>query len=112
RPVALSLFIRYQTSCANTPRILPAPRPNIFCKTFRRCSSPFSAKPLSLRETARLIRRPAFPRTTRDEKRRNAHRKRFDGRDGGTERRPVWRVDRACGLELSGERLSIQTRFH
>ena len=76
--------------------------PPMFITVFRKAAA--------LTETARSIRRLACPRTTRDEKRGNAHRKGFDGRDGGAERRPLWRVDPARGLEFSGERLSIQPR--
>ena len=59
RPVALSSFIRSRTNCASTPRFSIAPSPNISCRTFRRCSSPFSAKPANWTETAhRSSRRP------------------------------------------------------
>src|SRR4030095_3295504 len=108
-----------QTNCVSTPPILLRNRSlNISCKIFRRCSSRFFAKLATLTETARLIlsiRQAQGLRTargfrpiTRDEEREIAHRKRFDGRDGRAKGCALWRIDPACGLKFSDQRLPVQ----
>src|SRR5947199_5833796 len=101
-------------NCVSTRSILLlSPSPSISCKIFRQCSSPFSVKRASLMEMARsILTNRAFLQTTRDEKWGNAHRKGFDGRDGGAEGRPLWRLHPEGGLEFSSERLSIQPSLH
>src|SRR5204863_228945 len=74
---------RSPTNSVSMRLISRAPIRNTSCKTSRPCLSRFFARTVCATATARSTGRVAFLRRRRDENDQNAHRKRFDGRDGG-----------------------------